>query len=321
MQYKSHYEVLGVSTSATQDEIKKAYRRLAMKWHPDRNIGDVGEAETVFKQIRAAYETLSNSNRRRYYDSTQGTTASAGRSSKHQDWTPSPFDGKNAQARCSISLDKALAGFTVDVAYETMEMCSECRGHGDISPGYGCKNCSSTGKKLYADGLTSCRKCNGKGHMPWSKCTTCRGKGVVTAKHSLKVKLPKGVYDGCVFTIQGKGGKGMYGGSDGTLVLTVFVKSTGKLRISGPDVIIPLKVDFLTATLGGSVHARTRIGDFDVIIPELSRAGTLIHIEGAGLRKKESAVRGRLSFEIVIDLPRRLTCITNEIRSRLETLV
>lgn len=321
MQFRSHYEVLGVPSSASQDEIKKAYRRLAMKWHPDRNLGAAEDAETVFKGIQLAYEILSDVNRRRYYDDTLSSAGRADRSATHSNWSPAPIAGQNAYARCSIGVDLALAGCTLTVPHETMELCSECIGEGAVSPGYSCKNCGATGRKSYSDGSSYCRKCNGNGRMSRSKCATCRGKGFVMKKHSLKVSLPKGVYDGCCFTIQGKGGKGLYGGPDGALILTVSVKPIGKIQLHGPDVIIPLRVDFLTAVLGGTVHARTRLGDFHVAIPELSRAGTKVYIEGAGLRKTNSTMRGRLTFEVILDLPRRLTRITDEVRAKLEALV
>jgi len=318
MNVESHYDLLGITRSASATEIKLAYRRLAMQWHPDRNPENLFQAESQFKKIKSAYETLSDENRRRFYDDSHKFSNVHGSTRNHTEAsTPSPIAGRDAVANYSITLEQALSGCVVEIPYTTEDVCYECKGDGDVTPGYKCKNCGGTGKKTYSDGFTCCRKCSGRGHLSHSKCTSCRGKGLLRAKRTIKVNLPHGVYDGCIFTIQKKGGKGFFGGPDGSLVLTVSIKSLGKIRIAGGDLIVPLKVDFLTAILGGAVKARTPTGFYEVAIPELTRAGDLIHLENAGLRAKNCAIRGRMSFEISIDLPRKLSKVTDEIRMAL----
>lgn len=318
MNSESLYEQLEIPRTASGKEIKVAYRRLAMRWHPDRNPENPKLAEQQFKRIKFAYETLSNSEKRRSYDESLNTKQHHGKAhSADTTWTPSPEKGKDAFAKAAISLEQALSGCFLDIQFTTEEYCSECKGDGEITPGYSCLNCQGSGKKAYANGETRCRKCGGSGVAYRSKCKKCRGSGTLKVNHSLKVKLPIGVYDGCLFTIQNKGGKGQFGGSDGSLLLTVRIKQTGKNRIEGSDVIVPTKIDFITAILGGTVKVRTPSGYQEITVPPFTRAGEIIYLTKGGLRSKESSLLGRMGFEIILDLPRKTMNITDQVRETL----
>ncbi|HMV21150.1 MAG TPA: DnaJ domain-containing protein [Rhodocyclaceae bacterium] len=316
---ESHYETLGVPKNASLHEIKRAYRKLAMKWHPDRNLNETQEAEQRFKRIAEAYATLSDEYKRRYYDETEPARATR-RHESQQTSSAVPVPGKDAYAKIVISIAQALQGFIVEATYRTDEYCSECQGDGEVIPGYRCPNCNGTGQKAYSDGSNRCRKCSGSGRHAYSRCQTCKGKKTLQKKHALRVKLPAGVYDGCVFSISGKGGTGLFGGKDGALNLEVKIATRGKLRVENNDVIIPLVIDCFTALLGGAITANSALGRMNIDIPPLTRAGTRIVSEIPGFREKNSTRWGVVYAEIAIDLPKSLKSVPPELESILRAL-
>lgn len=321
MKNSSLYELLEIPSSASIKEIKLAYRRLAMRWHPDRNPENPKIAEQNFKSIKSAYETLSDVDKRRRYDEKFFSKQHHGTEHSNENtWTPSPVRGKDAFVKASVNLEHALSGCVLNIEYTTDEFCKECKGDGEITPGYSCLNCKGSGKKGYANGETRCRKCSGSGFSYHSKCKTCQGHGTIKSSQSLNVKLPHGIYNGCLFTIQNKGGKGLFGGPDGSLLLTIKIKGIGKNRIKGSDVIVPTTIDFIAAILGGTVKVRSPIGYQNITVPALSRTGDIVYIDKRGLRSKESSLIGRMGFEIILDLPRKAMNITDEIRKALINL-
>ncbi|WP_186214501.1 DnaJ C-terminal domain-containing protein [Burkholderia gladioli] len=315
----THYETLGIATNASDSEILIAYRRLAMKWHPDRNLKNVAEAERLFKDIQVAYDVLSSPERRRLYDATINNVFFEDDAAQddYDDgfwerperprnpfgagsrWAPPPERGDDVTVKVSISVETAYKGGTikVDVPYDVT--CRSCNGTGHGPRMQACEKCAGRGWK---DGDRLCRTCGGTGRT-W-RCDACDGKGEVRIVAKKEIDLPRGLVDGLRFRIVGDGYDGANGGKSGDLFLSIKVRKTGSVRLTGLDLHREMKIDFVTAALGGPADVLIFGTVFTVEIPPMTRAGKILKLAGKGIRHAKTQEVGDILLKVVIDLPR-----------------
>ena len=282
MAKQDYYQVLGISKTATQDEIKAAYRKLALKYHPDRNPGNK-ESEEKFKEAAEAYEILSDEQKRQQYDQFghegpqmggfggQGMnmddifsnfgdifgdmfSGSGGRRAKKTGLTPK--DGHDIQKEISISLEESFLGVTKNITYYHFVNCAVCKGKGaeagsKISQ---CTQCQGTGNVYYKQGFfafsQSCGKCQGEGFIIQSPCKTCKGQSRVQQYDTLSINIPKGIFDGADLRDVGKGDAGVYGGNSGDLYIRIRVMPDKKFKRVGDDLECSLTLTYPELVFG-----------------------------------------------------------------------
>lgn len=333
---KDFYKTLGVGKKASKDEIKKAYRKLARKYHPDRNRDDKA-AEEKFKEVSEAYEVLSDPKKRKLYDSggMYGPAGGRGGFDFSQSFGRGGFGdfvsdlfgggagggGAHAQARGSdiesevgLSFDQAMHGTEVQVAVPKLEACKSCGGTG-AKPGTSpktCPECSGRGTLSKSQGFFSisqpCSKCGGTGVVIESPCTSCGGSGASRQVKRYRVKIPAGVRDGSRIRLKGKGEAGMRGGPPGDLYVVTRVSSSGLFKRKGDDVEVELPITFVEAVKGAEVEVPTPVGGLKRIkVPPGSRHGKVLRIRGEGPPRLSGNGRGDIRAKLAIEVPESLT--------------
>lgn len=339
---RDYYEVLGVTKSASSDEIKRAYRRLAMKYHPDRNPGDA-EAEAAFKECAEAYEVLSDSERRAIYDryghaGLRGQPGHDFRSMNVEDifsMFNDIFGGVGSHRRASrgvprgfdleteveITLEEVLTGAQRDVQFKRIDVCQTCSGTG-AKPGTSpvtCSTCGGHGQVAQA-GLggmfrmvTTCPHCRGRGKVVVDKCADCRGSGRVSVKRELSIKIPPGIHHGQAVRVGGEGeppppeaspeGQGIRG----DLHVVVRVQEHKQFERDGDDLLVALPISFSQAALGAEVDVPTLTGSTTLDLPNGTQHGALFRIDGEGLPNLRSGKRGDLVVIAQLVVPRKLS--------------
>jgi molecular chaperone DnaJ len=342
---RDFYEVLGVGKSASQDEIKKAYRDLARKWHPDRNPDDE-QAEERFKEIQQAYDTLSDEEKRKQYDA-GGRVAGFGAggfpggagfpgggfASDLGDIFSSFFRGRQQGAReqrgrdleaeVRLSFDQAMHGTQIAVSVPTTGECPTCHGSG-AKPGtspHTCPRCEGTGIDAQSQGLFSisqpCPECGGQGTIIEDPCPTCAGSGVTQETKRYRVNIPAGVHDGSRIRLAGKGEAGYRGGPRGDLYVTTRVAPSPvfKQRPDG-NLEVDLPVTVTEAIQGGDIEVPTLNGSKTIRIAPGTQHGTVQRLRGEGPPRPTSSAatktaagssRGDIYYRIGVDVPRELT--------------
>ena len=341
--YKDYYAILGVPRNATQEEIKRAYRRLALKYHPDRNPGNK-EAEEKFKEISEAYEVLSDPQKRAIYDS-QGYSGlrsygfrgfedisdifSAFSDLFEEFFGFSPReekrkrDGADISTEVWLNFEDLFSKKEVKISYNRHEVCPICGGLGyNQEKGTKvCSACGGRGRVTYVEGFFrlsyTCPDCNGKGFEYVELCPTCRGKGVILAERELSVEIPPGVEDGTIFRVPGEGEAGLYGGRPGDLYLRVRVKPHPFLYRRDQDVYMKLRVPLISALLGEEVVVPYINEELRVNIPEGAQPGEEITIKGKGLPSKDGKQRGDLIIVLEVELPKKVSSKGKEILRQL----
>lgn len=337
---RDYYEILGLERNASADDIKRAYRRLAMKYHPDRNPGDT-EAEARFKECAEAYEVLADAERRKRYDrhGHAGLRGTPGHdfSSMNVDDIFSMFNdifggggggrrggivrGYDLETEVELSLDDVLTGTTRDVEFKRLDVCQTCEGSG-AKPGTtptACTTCGGQGKVAQTGFggmfrmVTACPHCRGRGTMISEHCPDCRGRGRVSVKRKIEVKIPAGIHDGQAVRVSGEGeppgpdaspsGQGMRG----DLHVVVRIEPHDQFERDGDNLIVAVPVAFSQAALGATIAAPTLTGHTEIDIAPGTQHGAIFRIAGEGLPNLRSGRRGDLVVIVQLIVPRKLT--------------
>ena len=339
MAKKDYYESLGVSRTASEAEIKKAYRRLAMKYHPDRNQGN-SEAEQRFKEIKEAYEVLSNPQKRSAYDQFghAGVDGSAGmggaganfgdifgdvfgdifggggRSSRER-----VFRGADLRYNLELSLEEAVHGTQVKIRIPTHVTCKKCGGSGAKkgSKPATCETCHGNGNVRIQQGFFSlqqtCPTCHGSGQVVKDPCDACHGEGQIEETKSLSVKIPEGVDNGDRIRLANEGEPGQNGGPPGDLYVHIHVREHPIFDRHGPDLHCQVPIDIATAALGGSLDVPTLDGKVNLKIPPETQTGKMFRIRGKGVKSVRGGGTGDLICRILVETPVNLTTRQKEI--------
>jgi len=335
MAKKDCYEILGVKRDASEADIKKAYRRLAMKYHPDRNPGDK-KAEEAFKEAGEAYEILSDPNKKAAYDSYGYAGVDpqmAGSNNGHHggfddlsDLFGSIFSGgfgggggsraqhgSDYQYRKELSLEEAVRGAQITIDIPTEETCKTCNGSG-CKPGTSpvtCNYCKGTGTLRVSQGFftmqQTCPHCRGQGKIIKDPCPSCKGSGKTKKNSSISVNIPPGVDNGSQIRLSGKGGPGHNGGPNGDLYIVIIVKEHPIFERNKKDLYCKVPISFVDAALGGEIEVPTLEGRVKLKIPEGSQTGNLFRVRGKGVITTNSRIPGDLICEIKVETPVKLT--------------
>ena len=338
MHKRDYYEVLGVSRDAGDNEIKRAYRQLALKYHPDRNQGDK-EAEDKFKEAAEAYEVLHDGEKRQIYDQFghEGLEGRGFRGFSGFDDIFSSFgdifegffgfgsqgggrsrgrQGKSLRYDLELSLEDAFYGKEENIRFDRMESCQTCDGSG-LSPGSEaqiCATCQGRGQVIRSQGFfqisTTCPACQGEGRIITDPCGDCRGTGKVRAERSISVKVPSGVDTGSQLRLRGEGEPGEYGGPPGDLFVVIHVKEHDFFERQGDDLICQVPVSFVQAALGDTFII-PMIGEEEehkLHIRPGTQPGDVLKIPGKGMPRLQGYHRrGDIYIKVLVKVPKKLT--------------
>ena len=343
-----YYETLGVARNASEAEITKAFRRLAMKHHPDRNPGDKA-AEAKFKEAKEAYEILADAQKRAAYDqfghagvdpaaaAAGGGFYSAGGGNFADIFgdvfgdifgggrrTSQAFRGADQRYSLELSLEDAVAGTEVRIKVPTVETCETCKGSG-AKPGTAptpCRACGGMGQVRMQQGFFSiqqtCPSCRGNGKIVSSPCATCHGEGRVQRTKALSVKVPPGVDEGDMIRLAGEGEAGENGGPAGDLFVQVRLKPHPIFKRDHDDLYCEMPMSFTTAVLGGELEAPTLNGRATIKVPPGTQTEKLFRLRGKGVRNVRSGALGDLYCRVSIETPVNLTPEQRELLERLD---
>jgi len=352
MSKRDFYEVLGVNRDAADDEIKKAYRKLAMKYHPDRNP-DNPKAEEHFKEAKEAYEILSDPQKRAAYDQyghagvdpqagVGGGFGGAGMGG-FADAFGGIFDeifggrggpqgrsniyrGADLRYNLEITLEQAAFGTETKIRIPTMEICERCDGSG-AKPGTQpktCPTCSGSGQVRLQQGFFSiqqtCPKCHGTGRIIPEPCTECHGAGRVKQHKTLAVKIPAGVDEGDRIRLSGEGEHGVNGGPAGDLYVQIHLKSHPVFQREHNDLHCEMPISFTTAALGGEIEITTLDGVAKIKIPPETQSGKVFRLRGKGIKGVRSHGHGDLLCHVAVETPVNLTERQRELLRELEEI-
>jgi molecular chaperone DnaJ len=348
---RDYYEVLGVNRDASDEEIKKAYRKLAMKHHPDRNPGSK-EAEERFKEAKEAYEILCEPEKRRAYDAyghagvhpnmggMGGADAAGfgGFAEAFGDIFSDIFGGGQGRGRSSvyrgadlrynleITLEQAARGTETKIRIPTLETCETCHGTG-AKPGTHpktCETCHGAGTVRLSQGFFSiqqtCPTCHGSGKMVTDPCPTCRGSARVKKHKTLSVKIPAGVDEGDRIRLSGEGESGVNGGPPGDLYVVMHLKPHPVFQRDGDDLHCQMPVSITLAALGGEIEIPTLEGSAKIKVPAETQTGQVFRLRGKGIKGVRSSYPGDLMCEVVVETPVRLTERQKELLRELEEI-
>ena len=338
MAKRDFYETLGVAKNASDEDLKKAYRKLAMKYHPDRNP-DSKEAEEKFKQGKEAYEILSDESKRAAYDryghagvdpnaAGMGGAGGAGFGDAFGDifgeifggarqrgaggGGPQVYRGADLKYSMEITLEQAAAGFDTEIRVPSWENCEICKGSG-AKPGTSpktCRTCGGSGAVRMQQGFFSvqqtCPTCHGSGKEITDPCVSCDGVGRTRRNKTLQVKIPAGIDDGMRIRSSGNGEPGINGGPSGDLFVEIHIKQHKIFQRDNDDLHCELTIPFTTAALGGEIQVPTLSGKAEISIPEGTQSGKTFRLRGKGVKGVRGAYPGDLYCHVVVETPVKL---------------
>ena len=340
----SLYETLGVSKNASQDEIKKAYRKLVREVHPDRNPGN----EERFKEVQAAYDILSDPEKRKQYDSFGSTNGRPGAGPGGTTFDFGDFDlgdlfggifnrgggarqqpqrgqrGDDVEVEVRVSFEDALQGAQVTVPVQLELACHTCHGTG-AAPGTApktCPQCDGSGVVATSQGLFAlqqpCPRCHGMGSIVETPCPTCKGSGRERRTKRFTVKIPAGAKDGTRIKLKGKGEAGYGGASAGDLYIVTRVEPSKIYERRGDDLVVNVPVPYTTVALGGNVEVPTPDGAVSLKVPSGTEDGKLLRIKGRGAPRLKGSGQGDVLARIRIQVPKRVSKKQRELLEELE---
>ncbi len=345
---RDYYEVLGLNRDASDEDIKKAYRKLAMKFHPDRNP-DSKDGEEKFKEAKEAYEILSTPDKRKAYDAYghagvhpqmggPGEAGFGGFAEAFGDIFSDIFGGGQGRGRSSvyrgadlrynleISLEQAARGTETKIRIPTMETCETCKGSG-AKPGTHpktCETCHGSGTVRLSQGFFSiqqtCPTCHGSGKMVSDPCVTCKGAGRLKKHKTLAVKIPAGVDEGDRIRLSGEGESGVNGGPPGDLYVVMHLKEHSVFQRDGDDLHCEMPISFSQAALGGEIEIPTLDGSAKIKVPAETQSGQVFRLRGKGIKGVRSSYPGDLMCAVVVETPVRLTERQKELLRELEDI-
>jgi molecular chaperone DnaJ len=337
MSKRDYYEVLGVARTASEAEMKSAFRKLAMKYHPDKNPGDK-DAEIRFKELNEAYQTLSDGQKRAAYDRyghaafANGGAGGPGFGNDFSDFMSDIFEnffgdargrqrgaggrerGADMRYNLEISLEDAFTGSNATIKIPTSVTCEVCSGTGGKagSKPRTCPTCGGYGRVRATQGFFSiertCPNCHGRGETIDDPCGQCGGAGRVTRERTLSVNVPAGVEDGTRIRLAGEGEAGLRGGPAGDLYIFLSLKPHAFFQRDGADLFCRVPIAMVTAALGGDVTVPTIDGsDAKVKVPEGTQSGKQFRLKGKGMPVLRSRDTGDLYIQVVVETPQKLT--------------
>jgi len=333
---RDYYEVLGVPKNASDDEIKKAYRKLAMKYHPDRNQGDA-TAETKFKEVKEAYEMLSDAEKRQAYDqfghagvdpNVRGGPGGAGgfadafgdifgdifgQARRGGGGGRQVYRGNDLSYAMEITLEEAAEGKLSQIRIPSWESCDPCGGSG-AKPGTSaetCGTCHGSGQVQLRQGFFSvqqtCPQCRGAGKVIKDPCTSCHGQGKVRTHKTLEINIPAGIDDGMRIRSAGNGEPGLNGGPPGDLFIEIRLKKHELFERDGDDLHCEVSIPMTTAALGGEVEVPTLKGSVTIDLPEGTQSGKQFRLRSQGVKGVRSGSTGDLYCHVKVETPVKLT--------------
>ena len=347
---EDYYQILGVERTATEVEIKSAFRRQAMKYHPDRNPGNK-EAEEQFKKVNEAFSVLSDPQKKQVYDQSGheglngaggfgGFNASGfgdindifgsmfgdifGGGFGRRGGKPRAERGEDLKLDVTLTLEEAFSGKEVPVEYTRLDNCSACDGTG-AAPGSArktCRSCGGAGTVTYSQGFFSmrqvCPDCGGRGTVVEKPCSSCRGSGTKRVKENVTVKVPSGVRTGITLRVSNGGDIGQNGGGFGDLYVEVHVKDHKIFQRAGDDLVLDATISYPQAVLGGSIKVPTIEGkEIEVEIPKGTQFGEVLKVQGNGMPKLGKKGFGDLLVNVKIEVPKKISARQKELLEEL----
>lgn len=355
MPSKDYYELLGVARTASADDVKKAYRKLAVKYHPDKNPGDKA-AEDKFKEISQAYEVLSDPEKRARYDQFghEAFTGGGAGGARSGGGFHDPFDifsqvfggggggsvfeeffgsgrrrnpdgaaaGADLRYDLEIDFEDAVYGADKKINITRMDSCDHCRGNGaepgsKVSP---CVRCGGSGQVTVSQGFFSvrqpCQTCRGTGKVIDKPCRKCRGEGRVRIEKTLQIHIPPGVDTGSRLRVSGEGEGGLRGGAAGDLYVFIHVRPHQVFLREGNDLLCEMPIPFMVAALGGVIDVPTIAGPAKMKVPEGTQSGTLLRLKGKGVPALRGGGRGDLHIRVLVEVPASLNAEQRELLNR-----
>ncbi len=346
MTKRDYYEVLGVAKGASDDEIKKAYRKLAMKYHPDRVAtmpdAEKKQAEEKFKELQEAYAVLSDPQKKQMYDQFghagvggnsasgggfEGFTSGAGfedifdvfgdifgGGGRRREQRNGAMRGSDLEYNIQITLEESAFGCDKEIKFPRTEKCSTCDGKGSKKPEdvVTCKTCNGAGQVRFSQGFFSvqqpCPDCHGRGKTIKNPCADCRGSGLIRANRKVNVTIPGGIDNGSTLRLTGEGEAGLNGGPNGDLYVHVSVKQHKVFSRQGKDLHCEVPISFVTASLGGEVDVPTIDGkSVKLKIPEGTQTNQVLRIREKGIKGLRSVMVGDLYCHMFVETPVKLT--------------
>jgi molecular chaperone DnaJ len=340
MAKRDFYEILGLAKNASEEEIKKAYRKLAMKYHPDRNP-DNKEAEEKFKEVKEAYEMLTNPEKREAYDryghagvdpnmgggggfggaggfgdafgDIFGDIFGGGGGRRGGGGGPQVYRGADLRYNLEITLEQAAHGFDTTIRVPAWDKCDSCHGSG-AKPGTSpvtCSTCGGHGQVRMQQGFFSiqqtCPKCHGTGKIIPEPCPTCAGAGRIKRNKTLEVKIPAGIDNGMRIRSSGNGEPGTNGGPPGDLYVEIHIKAHAVFQREGDDLHCEMPISFAKAALGGEIEVPTLSGKVSFTVPEGTQSGKTFRLKGKGVKGVRSGYPGDLFCHVAVETPVKLT--------------
>jgi molecular chaperone DnaJ len=350
MSKRDYYKVLDVPRNSAEADIKKAYRRLAMKYHPDRNPNDA-EAEAKFKEAKEAYEVLTDEQKRAAYDQhghagVEAINRGGGRggfghgdafsdifgdvfgdifgTGRRGGGRAQVFRGADLRYELELDLDQAVFGHTVDIDVPKLSECETCHGSGAAkgSSPVTCETCDGAGQVRISQGFfqlqQTCPRCRGAGTIVRNPCDSCLGQGRVRRTKTLQVKVPPGVDSGDRIRLGGEGEAGRNGGPPGDLYVEVAVREHPIFERDGAHLSCEVPISFATAALGGTVEVPTLDGEVTIKVPAETQSGRVFRLRDKGVKPVRGGARGDLFCRVVVETPVSLSAEQRELVRKLE---